>query len=110
MLNSVSYHKGLLNCVLMLHMFCYACLQVIRQFFATLNAFNQASVGGSADDDNLFAAYDAVQHYMKFICMPKLAGQHTGPVCHASNHGTQVDGPPSRTVLLITQYIFLGLM
>lgn len=67
-----------------------ACVQVIRAFFAALNAFNQATVGEAADNDNMFAAYDAVQHYMKFICMPKLAGQHTGPVCHASNHGTQV--------------------
>lgn len=67
-----------------------ACVQVIRAFFAALNAFNQATVGEPADDDNMFAAYDAVQHYMKFICMPKLSGQHTGPVCHASNHGTQV--------------------
>ena len=65
-------------------------MQVIRAFFAALNAFNQATVGEDADDDNLFAAYDAVQHYMKFICMPKLAGQHTAPVCHASNHGTKV--------------------
>ncbi|KAL3151781.1 hypothetical protein ABBQ38_012755 [Trebouxia sp. C0009 RCD-2024] len=63
--------------------------QVIRVFFAALNAFNHATVGEAADTDNLYAAYDAVQHYMKFICMPKLAGQHTGPVCHASNHGTQ---------------------
>ena len=68
----------------------HACVQVIRAFFAALNAFNQATVGEPADDDNMYAAYDAVQHYMKFICMPKLSGQHTGPVCHASNHGTQV--------------------
>lgn len=65
-------------------------LQVVRTFFATLNAFSQATVGTRATDGDLFGAYDAVQHYMKFICMPKLSTPHLGSVCHASNHGTQV--------------------
>ena len=65
-------------------------MQVVRAFFAALNAFSQATVGHTATDGDLFAAYDAVQHYMKFICMPKLAACHMGTVCHASNHGTQV--------------------
>lgn len=64
----------------------------MRVFFAALNAFSQATVGHTATDGDLFAAYDAVQHYMKFICMPKLAACHMGTVCHASNHGTQVKG------------------
>ncbi len=65
-------------------------MQVVHAFFAALNAFSQATVGHTATDGDLFAAYDAVQHYMKFICMPKLAACHMGTVCHASNHGTQV--------------------
>ncbi|KAL0026270.1 hypothetical protein WJX77_007445 [Trebouxia sp. C0004] len=67
----------------------WASPQVMRAFFASLNAFSQATVGHTATDGDLFAAYDAVQHYMKFICMPKLAACHMGTVCHASNHGTQ---------------------
>ena len=66
------------------------CLQVVRTFFAALNAFSHATVGEAATDGDLYGAYDAVQHYMKFICMPKLAACHMGSVCHASNHGTQV--------------------
>ena len=65
-------------------------MQVVRTFFATLNAFSHATVGSDATDGDLFGAYDAVQHYMKFICMPKLSTSHLGSVCHASNHGTQV--------------------
>lgn len=72
------------------HYHCYLCLQVVRTFFATLNAFSHATVGSDATDGDLFGAYDAVQHYMKFICMPKLSTSHLGSVCHASNHGTQV--------------------
>ncbi len=62
----------------------------MRTFYAALNAFSQATVGEAATEADLFGAYDAVQHYMKFICMPKLAACHMGSVCHASNHGTQV--------------------
>lgn len=73
-------------------------MQVVRTFFATLNAFSQATVRSNATDGDLFAAYDAVQHYMKFICMPKLSTPQLGSVCHASNHGTQVSLVPGSSM------------
>lgn len=74
-------------------------LQVRKLSEAALRTMHAMATGCPADENDVAAAYEMLQHYLKSLTVPPPADDVS--VCHASHHGTQVQ-PTRRLVYLCT--------